>query len=208
MKPSRSREVYGPGIGGANTNIESCVAEADCAVCGRHFLAYTGYKKWPYRLTIDDQPPQKGGRTNRMVCSWGCLCQWRREHPPKEKKDETETFASLPEKSPDAVRALARSMGMEPPKKAKKPEPELILVDMALPEGFILHDNTVTNFDRWKLVGLRAEREMCRATLSKLSGVAVDAISRAERGKNLPKPGTVLALAKALGVEPKELLKD
>lgn len=207
MKPSRSREVYGPGIGGANTSIESCEVEADCAVCGRHFAAYTGYKKWPYRLTIDDQPPQKGGRTNRMVCSWGCLCQWRREHPAKAEKEDAVTVP-LPEKSPDAVRALARSMGMEPPKKAKKPEPELFLADMVLPEGFILHYNTVTNFDRWKLAGLRAEREMSRATLQRLSGITIGGIRELEYGKNLPKPGTVLALAKALGVEPKELLKD
>lgn len=197
--------MYGPGIGGANTDIESCVVEADCAVCGRHFAAYTGYKKWPYRLTIDDQPPQKGGRTNRMVCSWGCLCQWRHTHPAKEKKDGTETFEPLPEKSPEAVRALARSMGKEIPK-PKKPEP--VPVDPELPEEFAVACGTVANFDRWKLAGLRAEREYSRATLQRLSGITIGGIRDLEHGKSLPKPKTVLALAEAFGVEPKELLKD
>lgn len=207
MKPNRSREVYGPGIGGANVNIESCEVEADCAVCGRHFAAYTGMQNWPYKLDQSDLPGG-AGLFRRMCCSWSCLCRWRREHPAKAEKEAAKTPAPLPEKSPDAVRALARSMGMEPPKKTKKPEPELILADMVLPEGFILHGGTVTNFDRWKLAGLRAEREMNRATLQRLSGITIGGIRDLEYGKSLPKPKTVLALAEALGVEPKELLKD
>lgn len=176
-----NRKVYGPGIGGANTDIEYCVVEADCAVCGKHFAAYTGYKKWPYRLTIDDQPPKKGG-TNRMVCSWSCLCRWRREHA---NEDEQEAKSE-----------------------AKPEEPQLILADLALPEGFIMHGNTVANFDRWKLVALRADREMCRAMLRRLSGVSVDCLQKLKNGKHLPRAETVRRLADALGVEVRDLLKD
>lgn len=173
-----NHNTYGPGISGANTNIDYCVVEADCAVCGKHFAAYTGRKKWPYRLTIDDQPPQQGG-TNRMVCSWSCLCRWRREHANEEEKEE-----------------------------AKPEEPKLILADLALPEGFILHGNTVVNFDRWKLVALRADREMCRAKLRRLSGISIDCLRKLENGKSLPRAETVRRLADALGVEPRELLKE
>lgn len=124
-----------------------------------------------------------------MVCSWGCLCRWRREHPPKEKQDETETFEPLPEKSPDAVRAMKRAMSVTK-------------------DGMAVHGKTVTNFDRWKLAGLRAEREMCRETLQRLSGITIGGIRNIENGKSHPRPETVRKLAAAFGVEPKELLKD
>lgn len=171
-----NRKTYGPGISGANVSIECCVVEADCAVCGKHFAAYTGIKKWPYRLTIDDQPPQRGG-TNRMVCSWSCLCRWRREHTNEDEKSQPE-------------------------------EPQLILADLALPEGFILHGNTVANFDRWKLVALRADREMCRSKLRRLSGISIDCLRKLENGKALPRTETVRRLADALGVEVRELLTE
>lgn len=169
MKPSRSREVFGPGIGGANTNIESCDVEADCAVCGRHFAAYTGMQNWPYKLDQSDLPGG-AGLFRRMCCSWSCLCRWRREHPPKAEKED--------------------------------------VVTVPLPEDFVVVGNVVTNFDRWKLIAIRAERELCRTTLAKLSGVSAITIAQIERDKNLPRPETVRKLAAAFGVEPKELLKD
>lgn len=204
MKPSRSHELYGPGIGGANVNIESCDVEADCAVCGRHFAAYTGMQNWPYKLDQSDLPGG-AGLFRRMCCSWSCLCRWRREHPAKAEKEAAKTPAPLPEKSPEAVRALARSVGKKLPK-PKKAEP--VPVETELPEDFVVVGGTVTNFDRWKLAGLRAKREISRATLQRLCGISIGGIRDLEYGKNLPQPGTVRKLAAAFGVEPKELLKD
>lgn len=179
MKPSRSREVYGPGIGGANTNIESCAAEADCAVCGRHFAAYTGYKKWPYRLTIDDAPPQKGW-TNRMVCSWSCLCRWRREHhledapKPEEQEHEVLMVLQIPEENAAPEEAIQKPRG----------------------------------FNSLHVKAMRWEKGMTQAELAERCGMALNCVKMIEQEVKNPSRREIEAIADALGVDCGMLLAD
>ena len=65
----------------------------------------------------------------------------------------------------------------------------------------------------WELDGerlrrLRKERLLTQVELSKMTGVAQDSISALETEKREAHPGTIRKLAKALGVEPTELLKE
>lgn len=56
---------------------------------------------------------------------------------------------------------------------------------------------------RWRLARTLTVRE-----LAEKSGVNHSAISEIERDKRKPHPSTIRKLAEALGVEPKELLRD
>jgi HTH-type transcriptional regulator, competence development regulator len=60
--------------------------------------------------------------------------------------------------------------------------------------------------DRLKQV--RRERALSQRDLSRMTGVAFDTISRLETGKQEAQPKTIRKLAEALGVEPKELMKE
>ncbi len=59
-----------------------------------------------------------------------------------------------------------------------------------------------------RLRSLRKERLLTQVELSNMTGVAQDSISTLETGKREAHPGTIRKLAKALGVEPTELLKE
>ena len=59
-----------------------------------------------------------------------------------------------------------------------------------------------------RLKQLRRERALSQRDLSRMTGVAFDTISRLETGKQEAQPKTIRKLAAALGVEPKELMKD
>lgn len=167
-----NRKAYGPGISGANPDIDYCVVEADCAVCGKHFAAYTGRKKWPYRLTIDDAPPQKGG-TNRMVCSWSCLCRWRREHHPED--------APKPEEQEHEV-----LMVLQIPEENAAPGEVLLK-----PRGFnSLHVKAM----RW-------EKGMTQAGLAERCGMALNCIKMIEQDVKIPSRREIEAIADALGVD-------
>ncbi len=61
--------------------------------------------------------------------------------------------------------------------------------------------------DGRELKRLRAERALSLRELGARSGVAFDTIGRLELGKQDARPRTVRALAEALGVEPKNLMK-
>jgi transcriptional regulator with XRE-family HTH domain len=61
--------------------------------------------------------------------------------------------------------------------------------------------------DGQKLKRLRTERALSLRELGARSGVAFDTIGRLELGKQDARPRTVRALAAALGVEPKALMK-
>jgi transcriptional regulator with XRE-family HTH domain len=65
----------------------------------------------------------------------------------------------------------------------------------------------------WQMDGemlrrIRKERLLTQVELSQMTGVAQDSISALETGKREAHPGTIKKLAKALGVEPKELIKE
>lgn len=59
-----------------------------------------------------------------------------------------------------------------------------------------------------RLRSLRKERLLTQVELSKMTGVAQDSISALETGKREAHPGTIKKLAKALDVEPQELIKE
>ena len=59
-----------------------------------------------------------------------------------------------------------------------------------------------------RLRSLRKEGLLTQVELSQMTGVAQDSISALETGKREAHPGTIKKLAKALGVEPKELIKE
>jgi transcriptional regulator with XRE-family HTH domain len=59
-----------------------------------------------------------------------------------------------------------------------------------------------------RLRSLRKERLLTQVELSNMTGVAQDSISTLETGKREAHPGTIRKLAKALGVEPQELIKE
>ena len=59
-----------------------------------------------------------------------------------------------------------------------------------------------------KLKQLRRERALSQRALSHLSNVSLDAVNQLETGKRRAQPITVRRLAEALGVQPKELMKE
>jgi transcriptional regulator with XRE-family HTH domain len=65
-----------------------------------------------------------------------------------------------------------------------------------------------TEVDGTKLRLLRRERALSQRDLSRMTGIAFDTISRLETGKQRAQPRTIRKLADALGVEPRELMKE
>jgi transcriptional regulator with XRE-family HTH domain len=65
-----------------------------------------------------------------------------------------------------------------------------------------------TDVDEARLRGLRRERALSQRELSRMTGIAFDTISRLETGKQRAQPRTIRKLAGALGVEPRELMKE
>ena len=55
---------------------------------------------------------------------------------------------------------------------------------------------------------LRRERALSQRELSRMTGIAFDTISRLETSKQRAQPRTICKLADALGVEPRELMKE
>ena len=68
--------------------------------------------------------------------------------------------------------------------------------------------NRFWQIDGGRLRSLRKERLLTQVELSEMTGVAQDSISSLETGKREAHPGTIRKLAKALGVEPTELIKE
>jgi transcriptional regulator with XRE-family HTH domain len=68
--------------------------------------------------------------------------------------------------------------------------------------------NRFWQIDGGRLRSLRKERLLTQVELSKMTGVAQDSISSLETGKREAHPGTIRKLAKALDVEPTELIKE
>ena len=62
--------------------------------------------------------------------------------------------------------------------------------------------------DGERLRRLRKERLLTQQELSRMTGISQDGISQFETGKREAQPGTIKKLAEALGVEPKELMKE
>jgi transcriptional regulator with XRE-family HTH domain len=69
-------------------------------------------------------------------------------------------------------------------------------------------DNRFTEVDGVRLRRLRRERALSQRDLSSTTGIAFDTISRLETGKQRAQPRTIRKLADALGVEPRELMKE
>ena len=65
-----------------------------------------------------------------------------------------------------------------------------------------------TEVDGTKLKALRKERALSQRDLAHTSGVGPVTISELERGVREAQPRTIRKLAEALGVEPKELMKE
>ena len=74
--------------------------------------------------------------------------------------------------------------------------------------GTILPVNRFWQINGERLRSLRKERLLTQVELSEMTGVAQDSISSLETGKREAHPGTIRKLAKALGVEPTELIKE
>ena len=64
-----------------------------------------------------------------------------------------------------------------------------------------------TEIDGARLRRLRRDRALSLRELGEKSGVAFDTIHKLETGRRAAQPRTVRKLAKALGVEPRELMK-
>ena len=62
--------------------------------------------------------------------------------------------------------------------------------------------------DGVRLRRLRRERALSLRELGASSGVVFDTISKLETGKRSAQPRTIRRLAEALGVEPRELMKE
>ena len=65
-----------------------------------------------------------------------------------------------------------------------------------------------TKIDGERLRQLRREQALSQRDLSRITGIAHDSISQLETGKRDAQPRTIRKLAEALGVEPKELMKE
>jgi transcriptional regulator with XRE-family HTH domain len=65
-----------------------------------------------------------------------------------------------------------------------------------------------TEVDGALLRRIRRERALSQRDLSRTTGIAFDTISRLETGKQRAQPRTIRKLADALGVEPRELMKE
>ena len=65
-----------------------------------------------------------------------------------------------------------------------------------------------TEVDGPRLRRLRRERALSQRDMSRMTGIAFDTISRLETGKQRAQPRTIRKLADALGVEPRELMKE
>lgn len=65
-----------------------------------------------------------------------------------------------------------------------------------------------TQVDGERLRQLRRERALSQRDLSRITGIAHDSISQLETGKRDAQPRSILKLAEALGVKPKELMKE
>jgi transcriptional regulator with XRE-family HTH domain len=61
--------------------------------------------------------------------------------------------------------------------------------------------------DTERLRRLRRERALSQRDLARAAGVGLDAVNRIETGRRDALPSTVRKLAKALGVEPRDLMK-
>ncbi len=68
--------------------------------------------------------------------------------------------------------------------------------------------NRFTEVDGVRLRRLRQEGALTMRELSERSGVSLDTILKLEHGDREARPGTLRKLAAALGVEPKELMKE
>jgi transcriptional regulator with XRE-family HTH domain len=69
-------------------------------------------------------------------------------------------------------------------------------------------NNRFTEVDGARLRDLRRARALSQRDLSRMTGIAFDTISRLETGKQRAQPRTIRKLADALGVEPRELMKE
>jgi HTH-type transcriptional regulator, competence development regulator len=65
-----------------------------------------------------------------------------------------------------------------------------------------------TKVDSRRLRALRKERALSQRELARMSAVGPVTISELERGVREAQPRTIRKLAEALGVEPKELMKE
>ena len=65
-----------------------------------------------------------------------------------------------------------------------------------------------TVVDGARLRRLRRERALSQRDMTRMTGIAFDTISRLETGKQRAQPRTIRKLADALGVEPRELMKE
>ena len=65
-----------------------------------------------------------------------------------------------------------------------------------------------TQVDGERLRQLRREHALSQRDLSRLTGIAHDSVSQLETGKRDAQPRTIRKLAEALGVKPKELMKE
>ena len=62
--------------------------------------------------------------------------------------------------------------------------------------------------DGERLRRLRKERLLTQQELSRMTSISQDGISQLETEKREAQPGTIRKLAEALGVKPKELMKE
>jgi len=69
-------------------------------------------------------------------------------------------------------------------------------------------DERFIGVDGQTLRRLRRERALSQQDLVRITGVAQATLSDLERGKRGARASTLRKLAEALGVEPKELMKD
>jgi transcriptional regulator with XRE-family HTH domain len=69
-------------------------------------------------------------------------------------------------------------------------------------------NNRFTEVDGPRLRGLRRGQALSQRDLTRMTGIAFDTISRLETGKQRAQPRTIRKLAEALGVEPRELMKE
>lgn len=69
-------------------------------------------------------------------------------------------------------------------------------------------DNRFIEVDGGKLRRLRRERALSQQDLERMTGVSQATLSDLEQGKREARASTLRKLAEALGVEPKELMKE